>query len=69
VLGCLDDPGARRLGNAVSSPLVDGCRKSILGGVLGKLEIAKLAYEGCNNPTPVRSIDCVNGKIRVRKHV
>jgi hypothetical protein len=51
VLGCLNDPGARRFGNAVSSPLIYGRRKRILGGVLGEFEIAKLTYESCNNPT------------------
>jgi len=69
VFGGLDDPRARRLGNTVSAPLIDGGCKGILGRVFGKFEIAKLTYESCNNPTPVRSIDCINSNIGVRKHV
>ena len=69
VFGCLDDPGARRFGNAVSAPLIDGRGESFLGGVFGKFKITKLAYESCNNATPVRPIHCVNGNIGVRKHV
>ena len=65
----LDNPGARRVGNSVSAPLIDGGGEGILGGVFGKFEIAKLTYESCNNPTPVRSIHCVNSHIRVWKHV
>src|SRR5690242_21419752 len=45
VFGCLDDPGARRVGNAVSAPLVDCGREGILRGVFGELEIAKLTYQ------------------------
>jgi hypothetical protein len=65
----LDDPGARRIGDTLGSPLVYGRGKSLLRGVLGEFEIAKLTYESCNNPTPIRSIHCVNGNVGVRKHV
>ena len=44
VFGCLNDPGARRIGNAVRSPLIDGRRKRVLCGIFGQFEIAKLAY-------------------------
>src|SRR5688572_22528461 len=69
VFGCLDDPGARRFRDAVSSPLVDSGCKSVLRRVFSEFEIAKLAYESCNNPAPIRSIDFVYCKIGVRKHV
>ena len=44
VFGCLDDPGARRFGNAVSSPLIDGCSERFLRCVFGKFKITKLTY-------------------------
>src|SRR5687768_11264392 len=69
VFGCLDDPRSRRFGDAVSSPLVDSGRKSVLRRVFSEFEIAKLAYEGCNNSAPIRSINFVNCEIGVRKHV
>jgi hypothetical protein len=43
VFGCLDDPGARRIGNAFGAPLIDGSGERLLRGVFGEFEIAKLA--------------------------
>jgi len=40
----LDDPGARRIGNAFSAPLADRRGEGFLCGVFGELEIAKLTY-------------------------
>src|SRR5215213_540884 len=69
VFGCLNNPGARRLGNSVSAPLIDGGGEGVLGSVFGKFKITKLTYQSCNNPAPVRSVHCVNSNVRVRKHV
>src|SRR5215203_4627308 len=57
VFGSLDDPCARRFGNSVAAPLIDGRRERILRGIFGELEIAKLTDQSCNNPAPIRSID------------
>ena len=40
----LDDPGARRIGNAFAAPLADCSGEGFLCGVFGELEIAKLTY-------------------------
>jgi hypothetical protein len=40
----LDDPGARRFGNAFSAPLIDGGGEGLLGRIFGEFEIAKLTY-------------------------
>jgi len=69
VFGCLDNPGAGRFRNALRAPLIDGGSECFLGSVFGELEITKLTYECCNNPSPIRTIYRVDSSVRVWKHV
>ena len=69
MFGGLDDPGARRFGNAVSAPLIDGCGKRLLRGVFGELEVAELADQSGHNAAPVSPVNCIDRDVGVRKHV
>ena len=44
VFGGLDDPGAWRLRDTFSAPLIDGGGEGLLCGVFGEFKIAKLTY-------------------------
>ena len=65
----LDDPGAWRVGNAVSAPLIDGGRERFLRRVFGELEVAELPDQSRDNAAPVRPVDGIDGDVCVGKHV
>ena len=65
VFGGLDDPGARRFGNAVSAPLVNGGGERFLRGVFGELEVAELPDERGHNAAPVRAVDRIDSDVGI----
>ncbi len=51
VAACADQPGARIVRRALGRPLFDGRREGVLLRLLGQIEIAEQADQGCENPT------------------
>lgn len=60
MLGCLDDPRARRLGYAAISPLVQGGGKRFLRAFFRQIEIAKETNQGGDDPPPLGAISFFN---------
>lgn len=69
VFGCLNDPGARRVGHAFSAPLVDRGGERFLRGVFRQFEIAEMTDESGHNAAPVGPVDLIDRNVRVGKHV
>ena len=65
---CLDDPGTREFRDALSPPLVNGGRKSLLGSFFGHFKVTVKPNQSGHNSTPVRAINRIHGRVGVRKH-
>lgn len=56
VPSCLNDPGARKLGNAGIAPLVDGDREGLLGRLFRKIEVAEMPNQCGDDSSPIGTI-------------
>lgn len=56
VASCLNDPGARELGNARVAPLVDGDRESFLSRLFRKVEVAEMPNQSGDYSSPIGTI-------------
>ena len=68
VPGGLNEPGARKLGDAAGPPLVHRGRKGFLRRLFGHVEVAEKPDQGGDDPAPIRAIHCVDRRRDVRDH-
>ena len=64
----LDEPCSGIFRNAIGSPLVYRCRKSLLRHVFCKVEIAVDPDQRRNDPAPIRAVHCFDGEVGIQEH-
>ena len=68
VFGCLNNPGARKLGNTFVAPLIDRYRKCFLGSFFSHLKVAKMADERGDDAAPIGPVEGVDRDVWICEH-